>query len=499
MTTPHTKIMKKELKRQGNAKIPGAPVPYDRTTIQPGIVHIGVGNFHRAHEEFYTNRLLGMGGRDEWGISGVALLPQDEPLYKALKSQDGLYTLTVCGRDGRDEFYEIGSLVDLAWGPKEPEKVIDRIADPRTKIITLTITEGGYNLDKETGKFMLGGKDVKHDLEHPGHPRTVFGFMAAGLRKRRKDGSGPVTILSCDNLQHNGDTARKAFTSFIETQDPELAQWVKKNVTFPNSMVDRITPAVTPDDIKRLNAQSGVEDAAPVYSEDFIQWVIEDDFIAGRPDWEAVGVEFTDDVSAYEKMKLSLLNASHSLLSYPAFLAGYRRVDEAVGDERFARYLRLFMDRDAGPYVPAPGNTDLELYKKTLLERFGNKAVSDQISRLCFDGVSKIPVYVMPVLTEMIRDGADLERLAFFVAAYRHYLKHGKDDQGRAYEVNEPWLTEEDRELIASGDPLDFLGLSPFRSTDLRAADKFAGQYLGMVEKLEKDGVLPVLEKMVLP
>ena len=158
--------MKKELKRQGKAKIPGAPVPYDRTTIQPGIVHIGVGNFHRAHEEFYTNQLLGMGGRDEWGISGVALLPQDEPLYKALKSQDGLYTLTVCGRDGKDEFYEIGSLVDLAWGPKDPEKVIDRIADPRTKIITLTITEGGYNLDKETGEFMLNSKDVKLSLIH---------------------------------------------------------------------------------------------------------------------------------------------------------------------------------------------------------------------------------------------------------------------------------------------------------------------------------------------
>ena len=491
--------MKKELQRHGKAKIPGAPVPYDRTKIHPGILHIGVGNFHRAHEEFYTNQLLGMGGREEWGIYGVALLPQDEPLYKALKSQDGLYTLTACGRDGRDEFYEIGSLVDLAWGPENPQSVIDRIADPRIKIITLTIMEGGYNIDKETGEFMLGSKDVKHDLEHPGHPRTVFGFLAAGLRKRRKNGAGPVTVLSCDNLQHNGDTARKAFISFIEAQDSELARWVKKNVTFPNSMVDRITPAVTPDDVKRLNAQSGVEDAAPVYSEDFIQWVIEDDFIAGRPDWEAAGAEFTDDVSAYENMKLSLLNASHSLLSYPAFLAGYRRVDEAVRDERFARYLRLFMDRDAGPYVPAPGNTDLELYKKTLLERFGNKAVSDQISRLCFDGVSKIPVYVMPVLTKMIRDDADLERLAFFIAAYRHYLKHGKDDRGRAYEVNEPWLTEEDRKLIAGDDPVDFLGRSPCRSPDLKAADKFDSQYRRMVEGLEKDGVLSVLEKMVLP
>lgn len=491
--------MKKELQRQGKAQIPVAPVSYDRTKVHPGIVHIGVGNFHRAHEEFYTNELLSRGGREEWGISGVALLPQDERLYKALKSQDGLYTLTVCGRDGKDEAYEIGSLVELTWGQTDPEGVIARIADPGTKIITLTITEGGYNLDKETGGFMLDNPEVKHDLEHPDAPRTVFGFLAAGLRKREKDGAGPVTILSCDNLQHNGNTARKAFTAFIKAQDPGLARWVEKNVTFPNSMVDRITPAVTPEDVKRLNAQSGIEDAAPVYSEDFIQWVIEDDFIAGRPDWETVGVEFTDDVSAYENMKLSLLNASHSLLSYPAFLAGYRQVDEAVRDERFARYLRLFMDRDAGPYVPAPGKTDLEKYKETLLERFGNKAVSDQISRLCFDGVSKIPVYVMPVLTKMIRDDADLERLAFFVAAYRHYLKHGKDDLGHSYEVNEPWLTEEDRNLIASDDPLDFLGLSPFRSTDLRKAPKFVHQYRDMVGRLEQEGAMPVLETIVSP
>lgn len=492
-------MMKKELQRHGKATIPGAPISYDRTKVHPGIVHIGVGNFHRAHEEFYTNQLLSSGGREKWGISGIALLPQDERLYKELKSQDGLYTLTVCGRDGKDEFYEIGSLVDLTWGQEDPKGVIDRIADPGTRIITLTITEGGYNIDKETGEFMLDNKDVKHDLEHPDHPRTVFGFLSAGLRKRRKEGAGPVTVLSCDNLQHNGDTARKAFTSFIKAQDPDLARWVEKNVTFPNSMVDRITPVVTPEDIKRLNAQSGVDDAAPVYSEDFIQWVIEDDFIAGRPDWETVGVEFTDDVSAYENMKLSLLNASHSLLSYPAFLAGYRRVDDAVRDERFARYLRRFTDMDAGPYVPAPGNTDLKLYKKTLLERFGNKAVSDQLSRLCFDGVSKIPVYVMPVLAKMIKDDADLERLAFFVAAYRRYLKHGKDDTGQPYEVNEPWLTKEDRKLIASDDPLDFLELSPLRGTDLKAAEKFVSQYRSMVKKLEKDGVLPVLEKMERP
>lgn len=470
---------------------------YDRNQVKPGIVHVGVGNFHRAHEEYYTNLLLADAGQLGWGICGIMLLPSDEQLYKALKKQNGEYTLTVCGRDDKDETYRIGSLVELIWGVENPEAVVDKIADKDIKIVTLTITEGGYNLDKSTGKFILDNEAVQHDIAHPHAPKTVFGFVAEGLRKRMTNGSGPVTILSCDNLQHNGNTAKHAFTSFIEAQDKELAAWVAENVTFPNSMVDRITPATTPADIKRLNQKNGTEDEAPVYCEDFIQWVIEDNFIAGRPAWEKVGVEFTDDVTAYENMKLSLLNASHTLLSYPAFLSGYRKVDEAMHDERFAKLLRTFMDKDITPYVPAPGNTDLELYKQTLIERFGNRSVSDQLARLCFDGVSKYPVYVMPNLIKMIRDDADLTRVAFSIAAYRHYLKYKTDDKGVAYEVSDPWLTEEDEQLIASNDPLDFLSLSPFQSTDLKAADNFVKVYLQMAEDIKEKGILPVLEEIL--
>lgn len=470
---------------------------YDRSKVKAGILHIGVGNFHRAHEEFYTNRLLSDPTQQEWGICGVALLPGDEHLVKALKKQNGLYTLTVCGRDGVDEAYEIGSLVQLVWGVENPAAVVDAIAAHTTKIITLTITEGGYNIDKASGEFLLENTGVRHDLEHPDEPSTVFGFVAAGLRKRMLSGNGPVTLLSCDNLQHNGNTARKAFTSFIAAQDKELSEWILTNVTFPNSMVDRITPAVTPADIERLNRKNATNDLAPVYCEDFIQWVIEDRFIAGRPAWEKVGVEFTDDVSAYENMKLSLLNASHTLLSYPAFLSGYRKVDDAMHDRRFARYLEQFMDIDITPYVPAPGNTDLALYKRTLIERFGNRSVSDQLSRLCFDGVSKIPVYVMPNLSKMLHDNADLTRVAFFAATYRHYLKYRQDDHGIAFEVNEPWLTDDDRALIADSDPLAFLALSPFKSTDLRADERFTDLYLQMVDKVKAEGVLPVLENLI--
>ncbi|MDR0833676.1 MAG: mannitol dehydrogenase family protein [Candidatus Symbiothrix sp.] len=471
---------------------------YNRAEVKAGIVHIGVGNFHRAHEAFFTDNLLADVSQHAWGICGVMLLPGDERLFNALKRQDTTYTLTVCGRNGKDEAYTIGSIVELIWGVENPQAVFDKIANPATKIITLTITEGGYNMDKHSGEFILDNEAVVHDLKNPQHPKTVFGFVAEGLRKRKAAGAGAITILSCDNLQHNGTTAKRAFTSFIAAQDAELAKWVSQNVTFPNSMVDRITPATTPADIERLNLKNGTNDHAPVYCEDFIQWVIEDQFIAGRPAWEQVGAEFTNDVTAYENMKLSLLNASHTLLSYPSFLSGYRKVDDAMHDQLFARFLRTFMDKDITPYVPAPGNTDLELYKQTLIERFGNRSVSDQLSRLCADGVSKIPIYVMPNLIKMIRDKAELTRVAFLFAAYRHYLKYKTDDNGASFEINEPWLTAEDLDLIASDKPVDFLGLSPFLSTDLKVADTFVKTYLQMVDDIKAKGIIPVLKSMLL-
>ncbi|MDE7189537.1 MAG: mannitol dehydrogenase family protein, partial [Muribaculaceae bacterium] len=341
----------------------------NRDNTTSGILHIGVGNFHRAHEEFYTNELLQLDpSQSDWAITGAMLLPSDERLYNVLKNQDGVYTVTVCGRDGQDQAYEIGSLKDVIWAQKEPEKVIEKIADPDTKIVSMTITEGGYNIDKESGEFDLSNEAVKKDIANPSAPETVFGFVAEGLRKRRDANAGKVTILTCDNLQHNGNTAKKAFMGFFKAQDPKLAEWAEENVTFPNSMVDRITPATRPDDVERLNSKNGTDDKAPVYCEDFIQWVVEDNFANGRPAWEKVGVEFTNDVAPYENMKLSLLNASHSLLSYPSFLSGYRKVDEAMKDERIRKFVKDFMDIDITPYVPAPGNTDLDEYKQTLVE-----------------------------------------------------------------------------------------------------------------------------------
>lgn len=468
-----------------------------RKGVTAGILHIGVGNFHRAHEEYFTCKLLDDPSQSCWGICGAMLLPGDEKLYNALKSQDNEYTLTICGRDGRDEFQWIDSLVELHWAcesAQEAQAVLDKISSKDIKVITLTITEGGYNIAKSDGHFILEDEKVQRDINNPASPITVFGYVAEGLRRRRDRGNGPVTIQSCDNLQHNGDTARKAFTSFIAAQDPELALWVADNVTFPNSMVDRITPATRPDDVSRLNALNGTQDAAPVYCEDFIQWVIEDNFIAGRPAWEKVGALFTDDVRDWEMMKLSLLNASHTMLSYPSFLAGYRKVDEAMRDDDIRALLKEFMDTDITPYVPAPKGEDIECYKKTLLERFANRAVSDQIARLCADGASKFPVYVMPNLGKMVRDDADLTRLAFLFACYRHYLKYRKDDLGASFEINDPWLSAADDGLTRSDEPLDFLALSPFESVDLKESDGFVKAYLKMVEEIKSKGIINTLK-----
>ncbi len=473
------------------------PYKFDRTHIQVGIVHIGVGNFHRAHQAFYTNLLLEHTHQQQWGICGIALLPSDEALIQKLRRQNGEYTLTVCGRNGQDEVYRMGALTELIWGIENPVAITDKIADQAVRIITLTITEGGYNIDKASGAFMLDDKRVQDDLTHPDKPTTVFGFVAEGLRKRKAAGQGGLTILSCDNLQHNGNTARYAFMCFIEAQDPELAGWVAINVTFPNSMVDRITPVTRPEDVAWLNQKSGVDDQVPVYCEDFIQWVIEDSFVAGRPEWERVGVEFTDDVTGYETMKLSLLNASHTLLAYPATLLGYRKVDEALQDENLVRLLRNFMDIDITPYVPAPGDMDLVVYKQTLIERFANRSVSDQLSRLCADGISKFPVYILPNLAKMIRDGKDLTRMTFLIAAYRHYLRSRIDDYGTSYAITEPWILPKDNELIASDNPIDFLGMSAFQGISLATDKTFTELFTDFASWINDNGMKFVLASIL--
>ncbi len=470
---------------------------YDRDEIASGILHFGVGNFHRAHQEYYTNQLLADSDQKNWGICGAMILEKDEPVFRGLKKQDGCYGLTVRGRTGLDEYHRIGSMVELLWGMEDAAAIINKAANPSTRIISLTITEGGYNLDRKSRKFDFSNEDILHDLRFPERPRTVFGYVAAGLRRRMSAHAGPLTILSCDNLPHNGAVCRDSFLAFFERADERLFRWAIDNIRFPNSMVDRITPATLKGDIQMLKAMNGCEDVVPVYCEDYVQWVIEDDFPAGRPAWERVGVEFTEDVSKYESMKLGFVNSTHQMLSFPGFLAGYRKVDEAVRDERIAIYLRQYMDSDVTPYLVPPPNTDFEVYKTTFMERLGNKAVSDQLSRLCFDASNKIPVYMVPTVSAMLKADADMKRIAFLVAAYRLYLKRGRDDAGAAYRVDDPGLSENDRRLIDSDDPLDFLGLSCLSGLPLDASVRFVEGYLELCQRVAAAGILATIEELI--
>lgn len=472
-------------------------IAYDRKEITPGILHFGVGNFHRAHEEYYTNLLLADPDQKNWGICGAMIHERGKGKFQKLKDQDGCYGLTVFGRTGLDEYYRIGSLVELLWGVEDPESILNKIADPQIRIISLTITEGGYNLDSKTQEFDYGNEDILYDLGKPARPRTVFGYIASGLMRRMERNAGPITILSCDNLRHNGDVCKRSFHAFFQRADTELYHWVKENVSFPNSMVDRITPATLPEDVERLQELSGYVDAVPVYCEDYVQWVIEDVFPGGRPAWERVGVEFTDDVSKYESMKLALVNSVHQMMSFPGFVAGYRKVDEAVADVRIEKLLRKYMELDVIPYLDPPPHTDLKAYGEIFMERLKNKMVSDQIARLCFDAANKNPVYIIPRMTTLIAEGGDLSRITLFVSAYRQYLRKGVDDRGVSYTVDDPGLTENDYRLIRSDDPVDFLKVSCFDAFGLADSGKFVKCYVKNCQDIEEKGVMKTIEGLL--
>ncbi len=451
---------------------------YDRNTVSAGIVHFGVGNFHRAHLQYYNNLLLKHQDQKNWGVFGAMIMPADGPLYSALKEDAGIYDLTVCYPSGERKSYRIGSLIGLCWGEEDPEPIISQIASPDTKIITLTITEGGYVVNSDTGtgssSNFSSGSDSDSDSDTSSYSKshfqkTVFWYVAEGLKRRMAAGL-PITILSCDNLQHNGDTAAKAFLSYFEARYPEISAWAGENVSFPNSMVDRITPATNSGKI------------TDVYCEDFIQWVVEDNFIAGRPAWERVGVQFTNDVTPYENMKLSLLNASHSLLCYPAYLEGFKKVDVVLADSRYRALIKDFMDLDVTPFVPVPAGVDIEEYKETLLIRFSNAAVSDQVSRLCGDGIAKFAVYIVPILRKMLAGGKDTIRLAFLLASYYKYLKFARTESGEKIDIYEPHLTAQDKKILGGESTLGFFDLSPFAELNLRNYPSFVDQYKYFVE-----------------
>lgn len=463
-----------------------------------GVAHIGVGNFHRTHQAYYVHQYLNQdqAAPTQWAICGIALLENDRPIIDALNRQEGVYSLTTFDENGHTESIRITSIAQLLFAPDDPQAVIEKLSSPDVKIVTLTITEAGYNIDLATGRFKTDLPAVQHDVQHPDQPQTVFGYLTTALERRFQNGEAPFTVLSCDNFPHNGDAAKTAFVSFAALSNPALAAQIAESVTFPNSMVDRITPSVSPAQKRRLNELAGWADEVPVFSEPFIQWVVEDRFCNGRPALETVGVQFTDDVSPYEAIKLRLLNASHSMLAYPAFLAGYTTVDEAIRDPVLHAFIQKFMDDDVTPILNVPATIDLTAYKATLLRRFADKSIGDQLARLCFDGASKLPVYVLPTLNDRMARHLPYQRIAFLIAAYGHYLSANHTERGQLYAFAEPHLNADALAIGKNADISAFLTLRLFDSTRVQNSPEFISLYTQFRASILSDGILETIKKI---
>ena len=472
------------------------PVPgYDRTRVSVGIVHFGVGGFHRAHQAMYLDRLMEQGQALDWGICGVGVMPFDLKMREAMEGQDCLFTLVLKDPAGGWEPKVIGSIVQYLYAPDDPEAVIEKMADPATRIVSLTVTEGGYNFHPVTGEFDADNPAVRADLAPGAVPATTFGLVTEALVRRRARGVAPFTIMSCDNIQGNGHVAAEVFTAFARLRDPDLGAWVAESVAFPNSMVDRITPVTTDEDRVQISERFGVEDAWPVVCEPFTQWTLEDHFTLGRPALEEAGVQVVDDVEPYELMKLRLLNASHQALCYFGYLAGYRLVHEVAQDPLFAGFLLGYMDREATPTLaPLPG-IDLTAYKHKLIERFSNAAVRDTVARLCAESSDRIPKWLLPVIRENLAAGREVTLSAAVVASWARYAE-GVDEQGEPYQVVDR-LAEHLTAAAAKQreEPLAFVANRELFG-DLVDEPGFTEPYLTALDSLHRNGARATLQAL---
>ncbi|ALC04623.1 Mannitol 2-dehydrogenase [Corynebacterium deserti GIMN1.010] len=487
------------------AESTGVAIPtYDRSQVTPGIVHFGVGGFHRAHQAMYLDRLMNDGKNLDWGIIGMGVMPSDVRMRDALAGQNHLYTLTTKAPDGKEDQRVIGSIIDYVFAPDDPRKAVDTLAQDAIRIVSLTVTEGGYNIDPATGEFAQDNPRIVADREalQAGQTwklQTFFGLITAALLIRKEAGKAPFTIMSCDNIQGNGDLAKKFFRTFATSVSEDLGNWVRENVAFPNSMVDRITPETTDDDradVARGNNKGGYLDTWPVVSEDFTQWVLEDSFTQGRPNYEDAGVQVVDDVEPYELMKLRLLNASHQGLCYFGRLAGHHMVHDVMADQRFRMFLLAYMEREATPTLkPLPG-VDLDAYRHQLIARFGNAAVKDTVPRLCAESSDRIPKWLLPVVRENLSAGRDVTLSAAIVASWARYAE-GVDEQDQPINVVDN-LKERVMEN-ASGNRSDALAFLRDRGIfgDLIDNEEFTKAYVDTLNSLHHRGAEATLDAVL--
>lgn len=445
------------LARKASLTLPGGVVAprYDLRAIKPGIVHIGLGGFHRSHLARYVHDLMEIDPDAlNWGIIGSGLRESDAPLLRALERQDGLYTLVERDGDGETRSV-IGSIVRVIDASASTAALIEAIARPQIRIVSITVSEAGYHLDPATKTLALDAPAVRHDITGPRPPRTMPGVLVEAFRQRRDRGMPAFTALSCDNIQHNGRVLRGAVLTLAEQTDAALASWIAENGRFPSAMVDRITPVPVRGEIEALSSKTGIADEVAVFSERFRQWIIEDDFAADRPDWSKVGARFVQDVVPYEAMKLRLLNASHLAIAGLGALRGHETVEQTMGDASIRRYMQRLMDEEIGPLLaPVPG-VDLAQYKATLLARFANPAIRDTVRRINTDAPINL---LLDPLRDALAAGAPVSVLALGLAAW---CRRVQDDANRGEKItgaNANALLQQ-RARESGGDPAALLSV----------------------------------------
>ena len=471
----------------------------DPRSLAVGIVHLGIGAFHRAHQAVYTEDAIAAAGGD-WGICGVT--QRSRTVVDQLAPQDGLYTLAQRGGNG-ERLRVVGSVRELRWAQADPEGLLERIAAPATRVITLTVSEKGYRHDPVTGRLRLDDPDIAGDLAGGG-ARTVVGQLARGLDRRRREGGGPVTVVCCDNLPDNGRLLGGLVREFAARLDQadELVAWLERSVRFPSTMVDRITPATTAGDRARIAAALGADDHGVVVTEPFSQWIIEDDFAAPRPAWERAGAIMTADVRPYERIKIRLLNGCHSTVAYLGALAGYEFVADAVSpDAPFAAILRALMQQDVAPTLAVPDGFDLHAYQTQLLERFANPALRHRTLQIAMDGSQKLPQRLLDTVRDRRRAGAEPTLAALGVAAWMRFVSARRSDTGRELTVDDPLADVIAVRLGGCEDPKSVVGeLVPMRQIfgdELVSDEVFRSILVEHLEMLVADGAQRTAQRVL--
>ncbi|MGU3523529.1 mannitol dehydrogenase family protein [Enterobacteriaceae bacterium C23F] len=439
---------------------------YDRQQLRSRIVHFGFGAFHRAHQALLTDRVLNAKGGD-WGLCEISLFSGDV-LMSQLRAQDHLYTVLEKGAEGNQPIV-IGAVHECLNAKLDSlAAIIEKFCEPQVAIVSLTITEKGYCIDPATGRLDVTQPRIVHDLENPEEPHSAPGILVEALHRRRERGLPPFTVLSCDNIPDNGHVVKNAVLGMANKRSPELAQWIADNVSFPGTMVDRIVPAATEESLAEITAAIGVNDPCAISSEPFIQWVIEDNFVAGRPEWELAGAQLVEDVLPWEQMKLRMLNGSHSFLAYLGYLAGYEHISDCMQDDDFRKAAGKLMMQEQAPTLRIQG-VDLQAYADSLIARFTNPALKHRTWQIAMDGSQKLPQRMLESIRLHLERGSDWSLLALGVAGWMRYVS-GTDEQGKAIDVRDP-LADKIRAIVAKSSEAErvaaLLSLSEIFGNDL--------------------------------